>query len=400
MDEVSAGERRYDTTQTIDINTLSDNFSVKDIKEINESELQNFLIGDPVPEVDADEDITRVQKKQPPKTEDEDDIPPVKKKKTPPPVDEDDIDDFLTKEKETKDTDTDKDRKKPSVDEENIFATLNRDLMKNGIFSEDEEEIKDAEGFKNRFVREMNKGAQNVLDQFLSQHGPEYRDAFESIFVNGVSPETYFKQIERIENLEDMDLKNVDNQERVLRNFYKSKGFSEEKVSKKIENLKNYGEIEEEAQAVHEILLKEETERLEEEREKATIESARRQQNKQHYRSTIQRILSDKIKAKSFDGIPLDQNVANKVYKQVTEDAWTLPDGRLITDFDKTIMELDKPENFEKKLKLALLLNNDLDLSIVKREAIRKETNEAFEGLQRRKAKKDIPSTDNMRSFF
>jgi hypothetical protein len=397
-------ERRYDTTETINIGSLRDDFRVKDIQEINENELQSFLTGEPAPEVEEDDidDITRVNPKkkvEEPEDEEDDSIPSVRKeKKKAKEPSEEDVDDFLTEEEKV--ASKKKSKKAEEDNEESVFTTITRDLVKHGIFSEEEEDINDAEGFKNRFVKEMHKGANSILDQFLSQHGPEYREAFESIFVNGVNPETYFRHVERIDNLQELDLKSVDNQERILRNFYKSKGFSVEKVDKKIEGLKNLGDLEDEAAAVHEILLKEETESLEEERERAQIEAQRREQNKQNYRSSIQRILSDKIKAKSFDGIPVDPATANKVYSSLTQDAYRLPDGRLITEFDKAIIELDKPENFEKKLKLALLLNNNLDLSKIKSAVIKNENNEIFEGLQRKRAKKEIPGSDSFKSFF
>ena len=393
-------ERRYDTTEVINVGSLHDDFRVKDIQEINEHELQSFLTGEPVPEIEGDDidDITKVNQAKKKPEDSEEDIPSVKETKKKKDLDEDDIEDYLNEEEEKLA------KKKPASkkpeDEENVFTTIARDLVKHGIFSDDEEEIATPEEFKNRFIKEMHKGANTILDQFLSQNGPEYRDAFESIFVKGVNPETYFKHVERIDNLQDLDLKSVDNQERILRNFYKSKGFSSEKVDKKIESLKNYGELEDEAGAVHEILLKEETENLEEERERAQLESQRREQNKQNYRSSIQRILSEKVKSKSFDGIPVDPNVANKVFSNLTQDAYRLPDGRLITEFDKAILELDKPENFEKKLKLALLLNNDLDLSKIKSAVIKNENNEIFEGLQRKRSKKELPGSDSFKSFF
>lgn len=393
MDEVRP--RQYNDV-TVKVKTLGDDLDIKDVKSIDESELQSYLMGDPVVGNDDPSDEL-----EPVVEEDaeEGEIPSVRSKKpSTKKVDpgEDDVEEYL-EERQPK-----KEAKPPVVadeDEENIFATLNRDLYKAGIFSE-EEEVADAAAFKDKFIKEINRGANNVLSSYLSQHGPEYQDAFDAIFVNGVPPETYFRQVEVIDDLEGMDLKSVDNQERLLRSYYKQEGYSSERINKKLENLKDSGFMEDEAEGAHEIMVNKERKRLEEEIKIAEQESKRREYNKQNYRASINKLLGDKLKAKTFDGIPVDQRTAGKIYYNLTADAYVLPDGRHITEFDKMVMELDKPENFEKKLKLAFLLEKGLDLSDIKKEAIKHETEETFEGLQRKKKKKEIPSSSQMRSFF
>lgn len=405
MDEVRP--RQYET-ETVNINTVGDDLDLGNIKTIDESDLQSFLMGDPVPELDESEG-TEIRKVREKGVEDPDEIPSVRKDKSKekvPPVSRDEVNDYLEND-EIPDARTNKEKAKPQdsqsqddSEEENIFTTLNRDLVKAGIFSDDEDEVGDADSFKNKFVREIQRGANNVVNQFLSQHGPEYREAFDAIFVKGMSPEAYFRQIDVIDNLESLDLKSVDNQERLVKSYYQSQRYSSEKINKKIENLKDSGFLEDEAEAVYEVMLEQEKERLENDVKAAQEDSRRREINRQNYKATIGRLLDDKVRSKSFDGIPVDPKIAGKIYHNLTVDAYELPDGRLITEFDKMIMELDRPDNFERKLKLAFLLEKGLDLSDIKKEAIKSETNDTFAGLQRKKKKKDIPSSDQLRSFF
>lgn len=407
MDEVRP--RQYNDA-TFKVKTLDDDLDIKSVKDIDESELQSYLMGEPVPNLD-DLEGEEIQAND----EDDDNIPSVKETKPSPkkpekkekqkPKEEDtteeDLDDYLNEipDERRKGKEKVKETEQSDDDEESIFTTLNRDLVKAGIFSS-EDDVEDADGFKQKFVEEMNKGANAMLSQYLSKYGPEYQEAFNQIFVNGVPPETYFKHVERVNDLEGMDLKDTDNQERLLRAYYKQNKYSSERINKKIENLKDSGYMEEEAEAVHEIMMAEERERLDEEAKAAQEEAEQREINRQNYKATINKMLNDKVKARSFDGIPVDPRIAGKIYHNLTAGTWKLPDGRLITEFDKTIMELDMPENFEKKLKLAFLLEKGLDLSDVKKEAVRKETGDTFEGLQRKKKRKEIPSAEQFKSFF
>lgn len=403
MDEVRP--RQY--SDTIKVKTLGDDLDIKDVQSINESELQSYLMGDPVPDInDLDEgEIQKIDKKAPPSTDDDpdDDIPSVSKKaKKQEDVSEGEVEEYLNEDipdkpkKKTKEPDAKLDNQE---EDENIFATLNRDLVKAGIFSE-EDDVEDVAGFKDKFVREIQRNADNMLGQFLSQHGPEYQAAFDAIFVKGMAPESYFRHVDVIDDLEGMDLKSTDNQERLLKTYYKSQKYSPSAIAKKLENLKDSGFMEDEASAVHEIMVNDERERLDVEVREAEQEARRRQINRENYKASINKMLSDKVKTKSFDGIPVDPRVAGKIYHNLTADAYKLPDGRLITEFDKMIMELDMPENFEKKLKLAFLLEKGLDLSDIQKQAIKNETEETFQGLQRKKSKKEIPSVSPSRSFF
>lgn len=399
--------------ERIDVSSLSEQeFGVSEVKTIEQSELQSFLMNDPIPN-DGEQEPEKVKNKEvdtPPTTQTKD-----KPKKQPEPTG-DEVDEYLLDEEDededtppAKQEDKPKAEKKPKEEEdEPIFTTLARDLKKAGIFTDDEEdegEITDAKSFKDKFIREMYKGANSIVSQLLSQHGPEYQDAFEDAFeaiiVKGVKPSTYFLAQERIEDLKSIDLTKEINQEQIMRNYFKTNypQYSDEKISARIQRFKDMGTLEEEATDAHELMLKSEEARDQEEQMFAEEQAAIRAQNKHNYRTAMQGLINDKLKNKNFDGIPLSPSIATKVYNDLTVEAWRVGDMK-ITEFDKKIMDLNRPENFEKKFKLALLLNDDLDLSHVKREAIKTEKEELFEGLERKKAKKQIPTAPQMKSFF
>ena len=76
--------------------------------------------------------------------------------------------------------------------------------------------------------------------------------------------------------------------------------------------------------------------------------------------------MSDKLKEKEFDGIPLTDQIAREGFNFLTQEKYKLPTGETLTEFDKFILELKRPENHTLKVKLALLAMKKLDLSNIK----------------------------------
>ena len=63
-------------------------------------------------------------------------------------------------------------------------------------------------------------------------------------------------------------------------------------------------------------------------------------------------------------------------------------------------MELKRPENFEKRAKIALLLKNNLDLSKVKTTAISKQNNELFSSLTQKDKSRRRDNPLNKQDYF
>lgn len=401
MDEVRVREREFESnTEPIKVSE-SDFDNMGNIKTISEGELDDFLMGNI-----ADEQ----SEAQPIKEEKE---PVEERKKTLPKknITSEELDDYMSNDEEEENEEEETPKKKApqketpkeeSPEDENIYATLARDLVKANIFSEDEEdeEVNDAADFKDKFIREMNKGANNILEQFLSQRGPEARAAIDAIVVKGVDPRTYLSQYERIRDVESMDIKDPEVQETIMKQYYKSQGLDNDKINNRIQKLKDYGDLEEDSERIHGLMVKEEKRILAEEEAAAEEESIRISELKRNYQLSLQKILTEKVKAKSFNGLPVNHETANKIFQHLTVDAYRLPNGQVITEFENKIMNLNRPENFEKKVLLAMLLDNDFDMSSIKNSAIKETNNETFEGLERRKRKKEIPTYKETKSFF
>jgi hypothetical protein len=122
------------------------------------------------------------------------------------------------------------------------FGALAKDLLKLGVFStdedEDEEEIQTPEQFLERFQKEKQKGAIEVVNNFLGQFGEDYKRAFDAIFVKGVDPKEYFGTYNSIVSFSDMDLSEESNQVRVIKQALSDQGFEPEDIDTEVERLK------------------------------------------------------------------------------------------------------------------------------------------------------------------
>lgn len=282
---------------------------------------------------------------------------------------------------------------KASKEEDSTFKTLSESLYEAGVFTteEDEEPVfaETPEEFLELFNKEKSKGVSNVLENFLSKHGEDRRELFEAIFVNGVDPAKYLPVYNEVIDFEKLDMEDEANQERTLRTYYTRAGWEKAKVDSKIERLKNYAELEEEAKTVHPLLVKEDKQKLVKmEEDSAQVEADKIEADKE-YKTAISKILQEKVKTKDFDGLPLDEKIAEKAFHFLYTKKWKLPSGELLTDFDKAVLESKNSDNVANRIKMALLYMNNFDLSKVQKKAITKESNQLFNKLVKKEPTKN-----------
>jgi hypothetical protein len=108
--------------------------------------------------------------------------------------------------------------------------------------------------------------------------------------------------------------------------------------------------------------------------------------------------LEEKLKTKEFDGIPLNPKLANELQDFLLVDKYKTNSGETLTDFDRTILELKRPENHAMKVKVALLLKileKDPTLSTIQKTGISKKSNELFGEVARQVTKSGVKSSSN-----
>lgn len=296
-------------------------------------------------------------------------------------------------------------------EEENMFGTIAKELVNHGIFTldDDEEEgidLSTPEELLERFQYESRKQASTVIDKFLGRFGDSYRDMFENVFVKGINPVDYLNRYTKVEGIKDIDLADEGNQERIVRELYRSEGKSSEYIEKRVTQLKNYNDLLDEATEAQKILITKEQQQIDDAAAKKQAELTRRQEIKTEYMNNVSKILNDKLKTKDFDGIPVDRKFAENIYGYLTQERFQTSDGELLTTFDKDLLDLKRPENHETKVKIAMLLQllkEDPQLTKLAKKAISKETNTLFQGLQKtamKSGKKETEEGPKVKSWF
>ena len=301
-------------------------------------------------------------------------------------------------EEETVEQKVEEPEKKEEVEEaEGTFAALSRDLLKLGVFTTEEGEqespVNTPAEFLERFNNEKKKGAIEIVNNFIGQFGEDYQQAFQAIFVKGVDPKEYFSTYNDIVNLSELDLSKEENQTAVIRRALSEQGFEPDDITSEIDRLKNYGDLETVAAKHHKVLVKKDAVKLQEKEAKAEQEQQQKAFIRNQYIQNVQTVLQDKLKVKEFDGIPLNQKIATELQDFLLVDKYKTASGETLTDFDRTILELKRPENHAMKVKIALLiklLEKDPTLSTIQRSGVTKKTDQIFSEVARQVTKTKV----------
>lgn len=323
-------------------------------------------------------------------------------------VDEDEEDDSnnstadaeITETKEVENTDDEEQEEEEIEGDGTKFTALANDLFNLGVFNKEEDEevsINTPEEFLERFNAEKKKGATELVQNFIGQFGEDYQQAFDSIFVKGVDPKEYFGAYNKVVSFSEMDLSKEQNQISIMKQALADQGFEPEDINNEIERLQNYGDLESVSTRHHKVLVKKEAKKLQELDREAEQIQQQKVAIRNQYINNVQTILSDKLKEKEFDGIPINPNLANELQDFLLVDKWKTPAGENLTDFDRAILDLKRPENHEMKVKVGLLmkiLEKDPTLSTIQRKGASKQTNVLF-GEVARQVTKDKSNTSN-----
>lgn len=298
-------------------------------------------------------------------------------------------------------------QEEPDSPDGNQFSALANDLFKLGVFTKDEDEddvaISTPEEFLERFQTEKKKGASEIVENFIGQFGEDYQKAFEAIFVKGADPKEYFSTYNNVVSFAEMDLSSTDNQIKVVRQTLIDQGFDEEDIDTEVERLQNYGDLENVATKYHKVLVKKEAQKLQKIEEQAAVQLQQKQAIRNQYINNVQNILQEKLKTKEFDGIPLSPKTASELQDFLLVDKYKTVSGETLTDFDKAILELKRPENHEQKVKVALLLKileKDPTLSTIQKTGVTKKSNQLFTEVARQVQKDNKKSAGGTSSIF
>jgi len=353
----------------------------------------SFLDTDPIdsdpinfdPDKNIAPDILSGEKFEPLKDEEDDDLPELPKDKTPPadepPVDplDDDSDNDDVDDDTSDDNDGDDDDNEP-----NDFEIFAKGLAQAGMLDiENPDEIEwTQDSFLAAMEETINNKAWSQLEELaLETYGEAGVKLVEDIFINKVPVAEYLQMFNNEQVVENVDLSSEENQERVFRVYLSKTGMDEDEIEDQLNYARDNDRLAAYAEKYHGKLL----EKMQQERATLAAESEarvqemqrREQEREELYAST----LNEAIKSGEIEGYPINDKAANDLFSFVLDKPHQLPNGQRITDFEYKLAQM-RQNDPKKFLAVARLVQNDLDLTPVKKKAVSEETNNLFNGLK------------------
>lgn len=277
------------------------------------------------------------------------------------------------------------------VDEDDIhstFETVAKGLAKLGKFGDIPEGTKLTQDkfleLYDNFTKEQ--AYSQVEEMITSRHGDEGMKVFKDIFMKGVTPKEYLSSYQKQIDFENIELEdNIYNQKNVVRQYLSSIDWEDSDIEEHIDTLIESKKLEGMATSYKTKLVK----KQQQEREVLVRESENRlkleKQMKQQRIADISGVLNEAVAQKSINGIPITLEDTKVLLDYMTSDAYRLPNGQVITEFDKDYLELKKdPIKFAA---LAKLVKEGLNVTKIKEKGVDELEEKAFDFRTKKKVK-------------
>ena len=286
-------------------------------------------------------------------------------------------------------------------DEINYFEVFGKGLVKAGLLDAEDAENQDwtEESFLNKMSETIEKRAWDTLEELATEtYGEAGVKLVEDIFINKVPIQQYLQMFNNEQIVENVDLNNEVNQERVVRLYLAKTGMDEDEIEDQLTFAKDNDRLASYAKKYHGKLV----ERMQYERNSLAQENAQRvkeaQQKEQQRQQQYASVLEESIKKGEIEGYPINETAAGDLFDFVLSKPHVLPNGQRITDFEYKLATM-RQENPSKFLAIARLVQNDLDLTPIKRKGVSEETNSIFNDLKT-KTKKSTKSGKSNQDLF
>lgn len=265
-------------------------------------------------------------------------------------------------------------------DSQNYFQVLGENLKKIGVFQNDEDEDEEDEDFEwnqNTFLQKFEDNTKRVanklIDEAFGKYGPEHADFLWKVAMEGVNPEEYFMAMRNQNIVENFDLEQEDNQERIVFEYFRllEPDRDMQDIQEEIVDLKDLGKLDKKAEQARVKLH-----RYFENKKQREVEEAKRRQYeqevaKQRFVGTIHQTVKSAITQGHIDNIPFDSKDESALVTYLTETPYRTNDGRPVTEMYKDFIEAQQDP--EKLLKLAKFLKSGLRMDTAIKKAVKKE---------------------------
>lgn len=307
-------------------------------------------------------------------------------------------------EDEEKDEKTDKPdpNPKPKEDEEgedndndneedeasSYFEAVGKGLYKLGKFGEVPADFKwTEESFLEKFeeLSEANS-KQKITEMLTDKWGEIGVEMFDDIFIKKVPIKEYLTAYGEAEDFSKIDLDLPASQKLVVKSYLEKMGVDEDEIFEQIELLEEKGKLLDRAEKYKEKLIEDRLAEMQEIAAKrdAAIQAQKKQEADR--KAAINAALTEALKAKEVNGIPLSTNDGKDLLQFVTAPAYKLQSGQEITEFDKRILDIKKDP--KKLLALGKLLKEDLNVTPIKNKAADETKTQVFDFVKTGKSPK------------
>jgi hypothetical protein len=286
-------------------------------------------------------------------------------------------------------------------DDINYFEVFGKGLVKAGLL--DAEDVENQEWTEQSFLDKMSqtieKRAWDTLEELATEtYGEAGVKLVEDIFINKVPIQQYLQMFNNEQIVENVDLNNEVNQERVVRLYLAKTGMDEDEIEDQLTFAKDNDRLGSYAKKYHVKLV----ERMQQERSSLAQDNAQRvqevQQKEQQRQQQYASVLEESIKKGEIEGYPINESTASDLFDFVLSKPHVLPNGQRITDFEFKLATM-RQEDPSKFLAIARLVQNDLDLTPMKRKGVSEETNSLFNDLKN-KTKKSTKTNRSEQDVF
>ena len=356
----------------------------------------------------ADVDLERMDEPAPAapskKVEEEEEVDPVKALKDEPFVkDEDTIQDLLETYETEEDTEEDlkkttpvkketKQVKEEEDGEANFFEIFGNNLTKLGVFtpeeeSEDDEEFEwNEDTFVAKFEDNARKLANEYIEQAFSRFGPDQKEFLMKVAQEGIDPRSYFEAMESQNFIEQYDIENETNQERIVFEYMRmlEPDRDPNEIAEEITDLRDLGKLEKKAEQAKAKLAnhyyhKQQQIEMETKRKQYEDEQAR-----MRFAQTIEGSIRNAVQVGQIDNIPFSPRDVDELVPYLTDTPYKTVDGRPVTALYKDFV--DAQRNPESLLKLAKFLKSGLKVDSAIKKAVKEETKKLWDfGVTKKK---------------
>jgi len=286
-------------------------------------------------------------------------------------------------------------------DSDNPFEVFAKGLIQAGMLEVEEGE--EVEWTEQTFLSAMEETIDTRMWGRLEELASEtYGEAgvklVEDIFINKVPIPEYLRMFNNEQAVDNVDLSDELNQERVFRLYLAKTGMDEDEIEDQLAYARDNDRLEAYANKYKGKLV----EKLEQERaqlaQEAEARVAEMRKKEQEREESYAKVLEESITAGDIEGYPINDKDAQELYSFVLDKPHILPNGQRISDFEYRLATM-RQEDPKKFLAVARLVQKDLDLSPIKKKAVSEETNTIFKGLKT-KTKTSSKSSKKQEDLF